>query len=108
MDKPLDFSNTEINKNFEVNSIYLVMLKDGRELSFKVKNSTASSLFGFITNTKNKTNKLEENFIEIPFERIENAKKVYYDPWLTFAIFGLPPLIVLYLIVQHGYIGVGF
>lgn len=93
LDKPLEFTDLEVNRNFEINAVYNLVLKDGREFGFKVKETTESSLLGYITNTKTKINKSEENFLEIPFERIEGAKKVFYDPWLTFLIFGGPPLL---------------
>jgi hypothetical protein len=101
LDKSLEFTDLEVNRNFEVNAVYNLVLKDGREFGFKVKEITQSSLLGYITNTKNKSNKSEENFLEIPFERIEGAGKVFYDPWLTFLIFGGPPLLGVISILTY-------
>jgi hypothetical protein len=95
LEEPIEFTDLEVNRNFESNTVYLLLLKDVRELSFKVKEVSELSLYGYITNTKNKNNKSEANYLEISFEKIEGAKKVSFDTWLTLGIFVGIPLIVL-------------
>jgi hypothetical protein len=101
LEEPIEFTDLEVNRNFESNAVYLLLLKDGRELSFKVKEVSELSLYGYITNTKNKNNKSEANYLEISFEKIEGAKKVSFDTWLTLGIFlGIPLLIYTIVKIQ--------
>jgi len=98
LEEPLEFTDFDVNRNFEIDEVYLLDLKDGRELSFKVKDSSGSSLYGYITDPMNKNNNKSERlklpFLEIPFESIARAKKVSFDRLLTFGIFGGIPIII--------------
>jgi hypothetical protein len=106
LNEPLDYSNPLVKRNFEIEAVYLIKLKDNRELSFRVKKTTSTSLFGFITNRKNKVTKSEENFLEIPFERIEDAKKIYFDPVLNYGIFAGIPLLILGIFILPFYLDI--
>ena len=95
--KPIDFNLSSTQQFFKTNKIYSIKLTDGRIIKLQIQEIKPSGVEGFVIIKNHWRPKNQKKRLEIPFERMADAKKDKFNPVLTVGAI-IVPLVILSII----------